>query len=209
MGIERDSKYYDMTFNQSAKWKVHFYNSPYYKVWDQLTGYINYDLDIIELGCGSGQLARYICSLFNNGNKYTAVDFSHNRIEWAKSNKYVILDNDGFISMVRRYSLDYDCIDFIEDDVFHFIENRELPVCNYIMTEFLEHIEDDIILLHKIPVGSKVVFTVPNFNDSAHVRYFSSNVDIYKRYNISLDILKIVNINIGNSIIFLCDSIKY
>lgn len=49
-------------------------------------------------------------------------------------------------------------------------------------TELLEHVDDDLGVLRQIPRRTLTLFSVPNFDDPAHVRYFSSETAVGRRY---------------------------
>lgn len=49
--------------------------------------------------------------------------------------------------------------------------------------EMLEHINKDLELLGRIPSGTKLLLSVPNFDDPYHVRYFLSEQEVYDRYS--------------------------
>ncbi len=48
--------------------------------------------------------------------------------------------------------------------------------------ETLEHLEDDIGLVRKIPVGHVLIFSVPNYGGEAHLRWFQNVGDAWTRY---------------------------
>lgn len=56
-----------------------------------------------------------------------------------------------------------------------------------ISLEFLEHVENDVNVVDQIRKGTRCIFSVPNFDSSAHVRYFSSEGEVRQRYGGLLD----------------------
>ena len=56
-----------------------------------------------------------------------------------------------------------------------------------VLLEVLEHLDDDLDALERIPPGLPVVFSVPNFWSRAHVRRFLQPRDVFDRYGPLLD----------------------
>jgi len=52
----------------------------------------------------------------------------------------------------------------------------------FVLLEILEHITADWKIIASIPSGSKVVFSVPDFNSKAHVRWFKNQEEVKERY---------------------------
>jgi len=61
--------------------------------------------------------------------------------------------------------------------------------------EVLEHIRDDRAIINNIKKETDMIFTLPTFNDPAHIRIFRKLSDIKKRYSHDIDINKIVRID--------------
>lgn len=61
----------------------------------------------------------------------------------------------------------------------------------YVLLEVLEHLARDTEVLDKIPVGKEVIFSVPSFDDPAHVRVFTEDI-VRWRYR---DLINFRNIN--------------
>jgi hypothetical protein len=55
----------------------------------------------------------------------------------------------------------------------------------------LEHVEADVPFVEQIPAGTRLVFTVPTFDDPGHVRWFNSSQEISDRYGKFIDDLVI------------------
>jgi hypothetical protein len=51
-----------------------------------------------------------------------------------------------------------------------------------VATEVLEHLKDDIELLTSVAPDALIVFSVPNYDSSGHVRYFEDSEQIINRY---------------------------
>jgi SAM-dependent methyltransferase len=102
----------------------------------KLASYISPTDRVVDIGCGNGLLA-----LYSNYSFYIGVDFSHVAIEQAKK----IVPQAVFIC---------------EDIKVFFKRNIDGTV--YVMTEVLEHLENDIDTLSNIKKGGKVIISVPN-----------------------------------------------
>jgi SAM-dependent methyltransferase len=115
---------------------------------------------VLEIGCGSGQLAKYLLEQGNVGS-YTGVDFSAHAIEIAREAvpeaEFVV--GDALDPAI--YQREFDCL---------------------ICTEVLEHIIDDLGVLSLIPSGTRCVCTIPDFPYASHVRHFRSEDEVLDRY---------------------------
>ena len=69
-----------------------------------------------------------------------------------------------------------------------------------ICLEVLEHIREDIKILQNVEKSAHVICSVPNFNAPSHVRWFTSERQIKRRYFRFVDISKILKI--GNIYLF-------
>jgi 2-polyprenyl-3-methyl-5-hydroxy-6-metoxy-1,4-benzoquinol methylase len=179
MGVEMDETYYDEKFTNFKDFQNHYKDSWYYVHWTQIIKYLRgfNQPKILEIGCGTGQLAHY---LNDEGYlNYSGFDFSSKAIEIAKER----VDLNFFLGNAldeASFKVDYDLI---------------------ICTEVLEHIENDIIVLQNIINGKDIIFSVPNFDEKSHVRWFTSERQIKKRYYKYIDIKDITRI--GNIFIVL------
>ena len=115
---------------------------------------------VLDMGCGAGHLA---CLLLERGvEHYTGFDFSSNRLEQAR------LLVPGF-----RFEL----ADAYKTDLFETVDYN-VVTC----TEFLEHLDGDLEILQRIKSGTRVLGTVPNYDATAHLRYFHNAGEVEARY---------------------------
>lgn len=169
---EKNASFYNRAYKDGGwnkEYFKHYANSNNYETWKKVTSWITEipDCKIIEIGCGPGQLANM---LFDNGIiDYHGIDFSKVAINIAKTK------NPNFAHC-------FDVEDAFKSEIFHLDYNV------VIILEVLEHIEDDIILLKRIKGPTRVIFSVPNFDSQAHVRWFTDKDEIIERYS---DIVKI------------------
>jgi 2-polyprenyl-3-methyl-5-hydroxy-6-metoxy-1,4-benzoquinol methylase len=94
---------------------------------------------------------------------YHGFDFSQKRVEQA-----------------RKVCPEFE---FTIEDAFKtkLFENFDYNIV--ICTEFLEHVERDQEIIEKIRPGAKFIGTVPNFPFVSHVRHFTSENEVNKRYS--------------------------
>ena len=116
---------------------------------------------VADLGCGTGRFARLLT--YHGVTSYWGVDFSPNRIDEA-----------------RRYVPE---VEFEVGDLREARIRARFPEFDtFIVTEVLEHIEDDVGLLASLPQGALVVYSVPTYDAAAHVRIFEDVDAIHRRY---------------------------
>jgi len=104
---------------------------PFYK---ELASHINQNDMVLDLGCGNGMLP-----IFSKFKKYKGIDFSEIAIEQAKR----------FCKTAK----------FICGDVITFIKKEKYTLV--VLTEFLEHVDNDIEIITLIKKGSNVLISVP------------------------------------------------
>lgn len=162
MSIEQQSEYYDKIYLEKKEYRVSYEESPYYLLWQKVIDLIpgTHAHEIVELGCGTGQFARMLRDrgMFNH---YTGYDFSDTAIQMAT-------DLNPFEQMRFRPI----------DITGHLPDRNAL----YIALETLEHCKDYKVI-ENIGLGKEIIFTVPDFSDPAHIRYFKDVNDVVRRYD--------------------------
>lgn len=158
-----NSAYGKLPHNYTCEYK----ESTYYPIWRYVLTLIGEER-IFEAGCGTGQFAKMLMD--NNKNYHVGIDYSEKAIELAE--KMNPENKDRFILW----------------DLFKFDE-LEIDYDLFLCLEVLEHIDNDCELLQKIEKGKKIIVSVPNFNDPAHIRVFINTQQIEKRYG------KLIQIN--------------
>lgn len=175
-------EYMDSRYTADESLRCHYRNLPegVLRLFQTALGWIQeefpMDAKIVELGCGSGQFANM---LFDEGfENYVGYDFSSVALARA----------------VELNPLKRDC--FQQKD----IRGLAWPpaVEAVIIFEVLEHLVDDVAVIKEVPSGSKVIFSVPNFDSFNHVRKFENLPAIIARYGAYLDFTRYQRIDIKN-----------
>jgi acetyltransferase-like isoleucine patch superfamily enzyme len=143
------------------------------KCWQKILYFISPKDNIIELGCGAGQFAHMMYD--KKFRKYMGVDFSKPAIKLCKDKKLPFKFKQSNFFSVNRIS-DYKSYDTV------------------ILLEVLEHIDHDLHLLDKIDAGTKIIFSVPDFDCPNHVRHFDTQFDVRRRYGQQINIEKLIKV---------------
>lgn len=161
-------------------------NSVYFPIWNSIIKMVKQKECIVEIGCGSGQLANLL--IRNRKNYKWGFDYSHVAVDKAK----------------ERNPEHTTCF-----DVTDIYTRKKLPnVCTVICTEVLEHLDNDMHVIDILEPGTRFIFSVPNFWSKTHKRVFKNIDEIANRYK-SLTFKHTQTFCIGpTSKIFLIDSIK-
>ena len=69
------------------------------------------------------------------------------------------------------------------------MQKYDLIIC----FEVLEHVQQDLELLQRIQPGTRMLVSVPSFDDPYHVRYFSDEKEVQQRYQ---QVIKIADIHV-------------
>jgi 2-polyprenyl-3-methyl-5-hydroxy-6-metoxy-1,4-benzoquinol methylase len=180
MGTEQKSEYYDKAFSKDPRYSGFYKELAHFPVFQIALAYLK-EMDrpyVMELGCGTGQFAQFI---WERGiREYLGVDFSEKAIEIAKK---------------------------LSPQLFKVadISTVEIPpeFDTFVLLEVLEHIEKDLEVLRRIPEGKKIIFSVPRFDDPAHVRHFTSKQEVEFRFQNVMrieDLMKYQNWYIVNGV---------
>ena len=181
MRQDKPAAYYDDYFKNETGSQVHYRESFYYVHWTQVISFLRKikDPEILEIGCGTGQFAEYLKD--EGFSRYHGFDFSTKAIELARG----------------RVSLDFHQGDALDS------RNYKGQYNTVVCLEVLEHIQDDIFILSNLRPFTQIIFSVPNFDAPSHVRWFTSERQIKRRYFRHLDIRGICRV--GN--IYVCSGV--
>lgn len=135
------------------------YEARYVPLYEAAAALIPPGARVVELGCGNGRFARYVTG------PYIGLDFAPGQV--AEAIRY----NGGG---------DFRVADLMADDI---------PDADaYVALEVLEHLDDDLGLLRRLPRGATVVLSVPSFDSAAHVRHFPVPGSAAARYSRVLEL---------------------
>jgi trans-aconitate methyltransferase len=162
--MKQPAEWYDAVYATPGHYRQGYAASPYLPIWREILRRMqaHQDASVVDLGCGPGQFARL---LYDNGIKdYRGLDFSQEAI-----------------AVARRVcpELTFE----VADLTLPGWEDALGPCTTVVATEFLEHIDEDVELLERIPKGKRVYLTVPDFMCGSHVRCFPQPADVTKRYS--------------------------
>jgi 2-polyprenyl-3-methyl-5-hydroxy-6-metoxy-1,4-benzoquinol methylase len=134
-------------------------------VYQAAAGLIPAGFTVVDVGCGTGRFAELLRR--NGQESYLGFDFAPAVVEEAS-----------------RYSRG----PFVVADIREWEHGSHLPdVCCYVMLEVLEHLDDDVGAVERIPPGCPVVFSVPNFWSESHVRRYLQPRHVFERFGSLLD----------------------
>lgn len=121
-------------------------------------------LPVIDLGCGPGRFAQYLLDVHGR-DSYRGYDFAPAVIAEAAS----YCEAEGFTFEVA--------------DIRVWEHGPDLPEeCVYVLSEVLEHLDDDRDAITRIPPGMPIVFSVPNFWSASHFRRYLQPGSVFDRF---------------------------
>lgn len=177
MNKEKAENYYRELYSHQMHYHKHYKESRYFVLWTQVMQFVKQlprSTRILEIGCGTGQFAQY---LYEEGYRnYIGFDFCKKAIEIAEKKcmqKEILYADARDNNLWQSRELDYDLV---------------------IALETLEHIKCELRVIENIKQGSYIIFSLPQFDDPAHIRFFYNPRKIVKRYYRHIDIKKIVTI---------------
>ncbi len=163
MGYYRDKEFYNDVFTRYKKYHTGWSQSDYLPLWEKVIERLK-ALEpgrILEVGSGPGQFA---AMLFDHGfTNYIGFDFSEKGVEHARRQS----DQEFYIADARK--------------ITSYTSKYDIMIC----LEVLEH-TDDLTILGNLRPGTKIIFTVPDFDDRAHLRHFKSVEEVVERYKDSM-----------------------
>lgn len=169
------SKPYSSVYERKDYYKCHYSKSPYLNVYNKVSSYISPTDSVVELGCGTGQLMEL---LQDKGiAKYIGYDFSDEGVRQTKAR----IKKAGYEAYIQ--------------DLY---KVTSFPTANvYVSVEVMEHLEDDLKVISRIPKGGTVIITVPNYLGGSHVRKFDTEEEVVERYKELLKCEEVSTINRG------------
>ena len=160
-GSQKPPEWYDMIYSvEDTYWKP-VWESGLYNLYLRMCARILPGERVIDFGCGTGQLAQLMVE--TGKNFILGLDFSPVAIDYAKQllPKHDFVVADLYKPDTYENLPDYDCIT---------------------MSEVMEHLEKDLVVLNSILPDTHLIFTVPNYAHESHVRGFRNEDEIRERY---------------------------
>lgn len=194
MGQEQDSVYYDKIFSTSGKYKSSYNTSIYLNSWNLAVEWlkddqVEQDVSILDVGCATGQFAELLKD--QNFNQYKGLDFSPSAIQIAKER-------------IPSWADSFEVADIFQTDLF-----QTTPYTHACIFEVLEHLNEDIQVLNLLKPKTKILASVPNFWDPAHVRVFKNADEVITRYQSVMNFVEVKEIPIaGPNVLFLFYGVK-
>jgi len=124
------------------------------------------DQPIVDLGCGTGRFARLL------------VDEGFSNVSGMDFSRKAVAEASGYVPEAI----------FGVQDLREFVVNDEIEGGTvFTCLEVLEHLENDLNLIERIPAGLRLVFSVPNYWSESHLRRFIGPRDVFDRYSSLLE----------------------
>jgi 2-polyprenyl-3-methyl-5-hydroxy-6-metoxy-1,4-benzoquinol methylase len=144
--------------------------SPWLTTYERVAAMIDANEEVVDLGCGTGRFIRLLHEREHYG-RITGVDWSMKALAEAK--RYAR----------RSKSPDAPKPTWKLSDLMEWRADG-LRAGNTVFTcmEVLEHLEDDLGFVRRVPPGHRFIITVPNFYSESHVRIFQNVGEIWERY---------------------------
>ena len=157
MGTEMNAEFYDVAFHK-GKYLIHYSLTRWYPRFLATAERIKQNERILEIGCGTGQLAN---RLFDEGKrKYKGYDFSKQAIKVCKG-------------------LDLAPMQFEIGDAYNSDLYADYDV--FLCCETLEHLQDKAVL-RNVEKGKKIVISLPDFPADNHLFHINKTEDLILRY---------------------------
>lgn len=181
--------------------------SPWKPIYDEAARWIPSSAPVVDLGCGTGRFIARLLRTSHTGH-ITGVDFSPAAIAEARS--YLARETGDewssdpvdAVTVYQRVTLKVADLRDWQPDAG---SSRTVFVC----VEVLEHLEDDLDLVHRIPAGVQFVFSVPSYMSASHVRCFPTLRAVFERYGHLLAIRRWTLVDFGGgNIVHVCDSTR-
>lgn len=169
MSAVTEAAFYDLVMvEQDSPAMLPFQDSPWRELYEEAARWIPVHEEVVDLGCGTGRFLHAL-HVQDHYAPIWGIDFSAQALAEAE-----------------RY---HETIGWTTRPTFERADLREwqpepLRAGNtvYVCLETLEHLQDDLALVRRIPPGHRFIFSVPNYDSEAHLRTFRSVGAVWKQY---------------------------
>ncbi len=175
MGELRPREWYDAAYARSDAYRLSAAQAPWATLWRATLQRVPDGARVLDIGCGPGHLAELWAADGRDG-VWCGVDFSEVAIVAARR---------------RAPRAEFVCADVFSDGG----ELLDGDFTCFVATEFLEHVDDDLGLLARLPPDREVVVTLPSKDSAGHVRHFNSMAQVRARYERAIEIEEAVRID--------------
>ena len=133
--------------------------NPFEPLWRAVAADVPRGFTIVDLGCGPGHVASLVAP---RARSYVGVDWSPAAVD------------------VARRATRFAPAVIVCADLTRFAPP---PAEIYLAVEFLEHVEDDLAILRRIPPLRTLIASLPKRDSEGHVRWFETAESVIDRYN--------------------------
>lgn len=178
-------EFYDAAYTAEASPATLAYqDTPMRELYDAVYSKIKRLNPVVDLGCGNGLLAQCLKSRGYCG-EYRGLDFSRQAIKEAVA----LLDATDAYTYPVEDELPEASYEFRVHDLRGWKElpEQQTHITTYVALEVLEHLEDDIDLVARVPARARFIFSVPNFWSDSHVRVYDHVGTAFGRFGNLLD----------------------
>lgn len=137
-------------------------DSPWRALYMEAARWIPANHDVVDLGCGTGRFMEALYRVEHYGQRVG--------LDWSRA----ALDE------ARRFA-GHSTFDYCDLREWQPDPDRKGST-SYVCLEVLEHLDDDLGLIERVPVGHQLVFSVPNYESESHLRHFGSAGAVWHRY---------------------------
>lgn len=188
MTIYTEPEYYDeVMVEKGSPAMLKLEDSGWLPLYEEAAGWIGYNEDVVDLGCGTGRFGALLQGRGHYGG-YVGLDFSVSALSEAQ--RYLDQRRD-----MQKLEMVYE---LKQQDLRQWEPSpTRAGNCVYTCLETLEHLADDVGLIRRIPPGHRFIFSVPNYDSDAHLRTFRDVGALWKRYDKLLEFRRWSLVDLG------------